>query len=421
MRREDLPKWRTVRDGVSVRRRTFLLLTGGVAAATAGCADEDGDGDFDPIDAGDLEEYREDADEADETTDDGQEPSEGGEETPETSEGSSDDTGDGETEPPEAETPEDSGEEGTETPESETETPEQEAETPEEENETPEEETETPEEETETPDLETETPEEETETPEEEETETPEEEPETPEEETETPEEETETPEEDTPGEGGDDDGTTDDSEDESDADDDGDEEEEEDDGEGQGIDPDHPSAQGIGQSPVRGPSPSAAQAVIVAFDDPSCPNCAEFEQGAYRELRSHMDAGELSYVWRGIPSTAEWAETAILALWATYDRSESAFWELKSHLFSRQGSLSEGSVLDEVVSFLDGTGVDAEAVRSDVENGAHSGRISTDVGAAIDAGVPGTPVFHLFRDGDHRTEVVGNQNYGVFSNALEL
>ena len=304
-------RWDELREELPLRRRTFLLASGGVAAAAAGCADEDEGGEFDPVDADELDEYSEDdAEDGDDGT----------------------------------ETPEESDDGGTETPE----------------------------------------------------------------EETETPEEETETPEED-------------DSSEEEDDDDDEDEDENDDDDGAQGIDPDHPAAAGIDQSPVIGPGPTSAPAAIIAFDDPSCPNCADFHQGAFQDLQSDADAGSLSFVWRGVPSTEDWAESALLALWATYERDQSTFWSLLSHLLAEQGSISEGNVLDEVESFLEGTGVDGGAVRSDAESGTYSGRVGTDVDAAVGAGIPGTPVFHLFRDGEHRTEIVGNQSYDVFSNALEL
>ncbi|WP_331232799.1 DsbA family protein [Natronorarus salvus] len=360
-------EWRELRAGLPLGRRTFLLASGGVAAAAAGCADEDGGGDVDPIDDDDLGEYTGD-DESETTVDDGTEPDGSTDEGAETPDGETADDSDRET---------DTTEEGTETPD--------EGEDSEDEgSDTPEEGTGTEEGSDDSADDETETPEE----------------AETPEEETETTEGEDE--------EGGDD---RDESEDD----------EEEGDEETQGIDQDHPAASGIGGSPVLGPDPSSAPAVIVAFDDPSCPNCADFHRGAFQDLRADTDAGELSFVWRGLHVTEDWSEPALHALWATYDRDRSAFWGLKSHLFSQQGSLSEGSILDEVESYLEGTGVDAAAVRSEAESGAYGDRIGGDYDAARAAGVPGTPVFFLFRGGEFLTTVEGPQNYAVFANALGL
>ncbi|MFC6988790.1 C2H2-type zinc finger protein [Haloplanus sp. GCM10025708] len=43
-----------------------------------------------------------------------------------------------------------------------------------------------------------------------------------------------------------------------------------------------HAAATSLGTQPTLGPSPSAAEGTIVAFEDPSCPACARFERSTF-------------------------------------------------------------------------------------------------------------------------------------------
>lgn len=184
-----------------------------------------------------------------------------------------------------------------------------------------------------------------------------------------------------------------------------------------------HPSTEALDGSPVLGPSPGKGEATVVAFEDPSCPHCADFAQGAFRTLRSeHVEPGELSFVSRLVPVIEEWATTAIHALWATYDRDEPAFWGLKQHYYEQREAIDTDSVLDEATSYLAAeTDLDPDGVRHDVESQRHADTLDVDEQAARDADIVGVPTFFLFRSGSFRTEIEGNQNYAVFEQALQL
>lgn len=185
----------------------------------------------------------------------------------------------------------------------------------------------------------------------------------------------------------------------------------------------DHPSAENMDHSPVLGPEPIDEGATVIAFDDPSCPACAYFEENVFPDLESHVDDEELSIVWRGIPVIEDWSEAALQAMWTTYERDVDAFWELRDHLFSVQESIgSDVEAVDESITYLtEETSLDAEAIRSEAEAGRYADRIAADESAGARAGLDATPHFYLFRDGEYRTKVRGAEDYRVFQNALEL
>jgi protein-disulfide isomerase len=185
-----------------------------------------------------------------------------------------------------------------------------------------------------------------------------------------------------------------------------------------------HPAAAGLADQPALGPDPAGATAVVVAFEDPSCTLCRRFELNTLPTLRSeYVDAGDLSFVFRGYPVVYPWGEPATQALESTFAASEAAFWALKDHYYAEQSQFGSDDVLDLTEAFLaEETDVDAAGVVDDARNERHDAAVQADLeaGRAADAGGQ-TPVFYLFRDGAFRTKVQGPQGPDVFAAALEL
>lgn len=183
----------------------------------------------------------------------------------------------------------------------------------------------------------------------------------------------------------------------------------------------DHPGAAGLESQPFQGGDPTTAEAVIVAFEDPSCPTCRRFERDTLPTLRSELlEPGRASFVFRGLGIIYDWGEPAAKALEATLTRSEAAHWALKDHFYDAQSSFDTGNVLDLAESFLDDeTGVDGAAVVSDVESGAADAEYTIDMDAASAVGITATPTFLLFRDGQYVTKATGAVSYDVFATAL--
>ena len=183
----------------------------------------------------------------------------------------------------------------------------------------------------------------------------------------------------------------------------------------------DHPAATALAGQPFRGPQPGTAGATVIAFEDPSCHNCARFNENTFPELESKLiDPGKASYVYRNFPHAFEWGEPAMQALEATVARGERPFWALEGHYFATQEEFTEENVLDRTQEFLAAkTGVDAAAVVADAEAKKFDAAFQRDADAGEAAGVVSTPTFYLFRDGEFLTEIRGAQSYQVFAQAL--
>lgn len=183
----------------------------------------------------------------------------------------------------------------------------------------------------------------------------------------------------------------------------------------------DHPAAQQISTQPTLGPDPSEAKGVIVAFEDPSCPSCARFELDVFPKLKRRLvDTGEVSFVFRGVSIVRPWGETAVPAMEATFDRDAAAFWTLKRLYYQNQRRISSQNVENATRKLLGETSVEASAVLEEVKQGTYSGEVDADYQASQDAGVGGTPTFHLFKDGSYATEITGPQSADVFESALQ-
>jgi protein-disulfide isomerase len=184
---------------------------------------------------------------------------------------------------------------------------------------------------------------------------------------------------------------------------------------------PDHPAATALAGQPVLGPPPGTAQATVIAFEDPSCHNCARFNENTFPELESKLiEPGKASFVYRNFPHAFEWGKPAMQALEATFARGEQPFWALEHHYFATQEEFSEENVLDRTQEFLASeTNVDAAAVVADAEAKKFDEAFERDIDAGEAAGVVSTPTFYLFRNGEFLTEIRGAQSYQVFAQAL--
>jgi len=185
----------------------------------------------------------------------------------------------------------------------------------------------------------------------------------------------------------------------------------------------DHPVGQNLAAQPRLGPDPAEATGVIVAFEDPSCPRCAAFEEVTVPKIKSELvDPGDAAYVVRTVPLVYPWGEPAIHALEATYARDAGAFWTLLGHYFAEQDAFGPDNVLDRTESFLSTeTSIDASAVVADAETEAYASAVETDLAASEAADVSGTPTVFLFRDGDYRTRVTGSVSFNLVTQALGL
>lgn len=187
-----------------------------------------------------------------------------------------------------------------------------------------------------------------------------------------------------------------------------------------------HPGAADLDAQPRLGPSPADAKAVIVAFEDPSCPRCRTFERTTMPKIRSQLiDTGDAAFVFRGYPIVYEWGKPATRALEATYAERADAHWQLVAHYFDEQDAFKSAG-RDEVYArtrqFLDAnTALDGEAVVSAAANGDFESAVSADITAGDEAGIWATPTVLLFRDGQYRTKFSGSVDFQRVRTALSL
>jgi protein-disulfide isomerase len=185
----------------------------------------------------------------------------------------------------------------------------------------------------------------------------------------------------------------------------------------------DHPAGRALADQPRQGPAPADSTATIVAFEDPSCPRCAAFEEATVPKIRSELvDPGDATFVMRTIPVVYPWGEPAIHALEATYARDAGAVWTLIGHYFENQDGFDTGNVLDRTREFLAAeTAVDAEGVVADAEDEVYADAVEVDLAASEAADVSGTPTVFLFRDGEYRTRATGSVSFDLVTRALGL
>ncbi|MFB6126775.1 MAG: DsbA family protein [Halolamina sp.] len=191
--------------------------------------------------------------------------------------------------------------------------------------------------------------------------------------------------------------------------------------GDGQTLET-HPAGRSLSTQPTLGPDPAEATAVLVAFEDPSCPRCRRFERQTVPTIRRELvEPGDAAFVFRGYPVVYEWGKPATQALEATFARDEATTWELAGHYFDQQSSFTTDNVLSKTESFLVETPVDAATVVADAEERAHDDAVQTDLDAGDAAGYTATPTVVMFENGSFVAAVEGAQSYDVYANSLEV
>lgn len=185
---------------------------------------------------------------------------------------------------------------------------------------------------------------------------------------------------------------------------------------------PDSAVASGIGDEPTLGPNPWDANAAVVLFSDPSCPYCQRWERDTFPDLLPHVERNELSVVYRSWPVVADWGVEALHALDATYDRSEDAFWGLRTWFYHNPGRVSSDPAGAAFSYLQDEPGVDdPRAVMEEAKNEQYTARLSEDESVARKLGLEGVPGFVLVKEGKIVTQLAGTSPYSTFRALLGL
>lgn len=183
----------------------------------------------------------------------------------------------------------------------------------------------------------------------------------------------------------------------------------------------DHPAAANLENQPQLGRSLSEVEATIIVFEDPSCPTCQVFEERTFPKLRSELiDAGKVALFAREYPIVAPWGEIGSQALEAVFDRSDNAFWGLRSYYYASQGQILSDVLYEHTEKYLENnTDLKVQEVIEEIQQENYKAAVHEDVEAAREAEVPGTPTFFLFKSDEYLTEIAGAPSYKMLKNAL--
>jgi protein-disulfide isomerase len=190
---------------------------------------------------------------------------------------------------------------------------------------------------------------------------------------------------------------------------------------------PDHAALDGLDAQPYLGPPPGEASALIVAFEDPSCPSCRRFEQDTMPDIRSELTStGKGTVVVRGYPVIYPWGEPATRVLEGTYAADEDAFWALWEHYFAAQTDYRNAGreeVFPRTERFLaEQTDLDAAGIVESARAGDFEAAVQTDLDAGKAAGAGGTtPHLFIFKDGEYQTKAQGLVTYQLIESTLDL
>lgn len=181
-----------------------------------------------------------------------------------------------------------------------------------------------------------------------------------------------------------------------------------------------HPSANNINSQPLIGPEPSNSNSLIIGFEDPACPICKSFHDGAYQELKDkYIDSGELTFVYRGVDVVYNWGKMPLQIQESVYQEEGSKkSIELINEYYNRQDNISGENVQEKSKEILEYIGL-SENYLSGLQQ--YDSEYNSDVKAYDESGVRGTPTFYLFKDKNYETEIVGSKNTSVYESVLDL
>ncbi|WP_254767706.1 DsbA family protein [Salinilacihabitans rarus] len=156
------------------------------------------------------------------------------------------------------------------------------------------------------------------------------------------------------------------------------------------------------------------ADVTVMAFEDFSCPHCAQYALGVYPRIEAaYVDPGHVRYEHRDFPIPVDetWSWAVAGAARSVQERGgDEAFWPFVSEIYEHLGDYS----YETIAAVADGVGVDGEAVAADAEEGAYRDDLEAERGRGADAGVEGTPTVVV--DG----EVTENYEWETIESAIE-
>lgn len=183
----------------------------------------------------------------------------------------------------------------------------------------------------------------------------------------------------------------------------------------------DHPSAQNILDRPYLGPNPRESDKLIVSFNDPACPSCADFYYDVFQDLRDkHIETGELTFVYRGVDIVYDWGSMPIRIQRKVYiDKGSEKAFDVIHKYYEMVDNISSDNVLKKSKEILRSLNLNEDKYIPDEKSEEPEFlRENSKIFDTID--VPYVPRMYLFKDKKYQTNL-GLEDLSVFESALEL
>ena len=176
--------------------------------------------------------------------------------------------------------------------------------------------------------------------------------------------------------------------------------------------------AEAAAPMPVRGNAD--APVTMVAFSDFQCPYCRQSNALIDAVLDEYSEQVNFVFLHYPLPNH-DWAKPASIAAQCAARQNDDAFWTLHDAYFNNQGGLTEGNVIAQSASFLEGSDIDMAQWRtcaSDETSAAYQETqqiVEQALRTGERIGVRGTPTF--FIDGE---QMQGPRSLDAFGAKIE-
>jgi protein-disulfide isomerase len=151
------------------------------------------------------------------------------------------------------------------------------------------------------------------------------------------------------------------------------------------------------GRDHIQGPVD--APIALLEYGDYECPYCGEVYP-VIKAIQKRLGA-KLCFAFRNFPLANMHPHAEKAAEAAEAAAAQGRFWEMHDLLYENQEALE----LDDIARYAQAAGLDAARLISEVQSGAHTGRVREDFKTGVRAGVNGTPglfINGLRYDGAH-------------------
>jgi protein-disulfide isomerase len=153
------------------------------------------------------------------------------------------------------------------------------------------------------------------------------------------------------------------------------------------------PGALDLTNQPTRGPED--AKVTVVVISDFQCPACRHYNE-MYEKTIAPQFGDKIKTVFLNFPLERihPWAMSAAIATECVYNQKPEAFWKLHDKFFENQSEIVPTNLVDKVISFVDGEGIDTAALATCIEEKQTENAVKADMSQGNNIGLRGTPTY---------------------------